>query len=251
MQMRKKVQKTVAARAAEKDGRSSTGPQPAGAPKRRERKRAHQQRAIDTRNQLIAAAAKGFAKHGFEGVSTRMISKAAGVQHTLITYHFGTKEDLWRAVMTEMHGLYKTKMQDRLKGVRKSDDVTKLRVFWEEFIRFAALHPEWHALMSQVAGSSDERLKWLVDNIARTSIEDTVELIRSSQKAKRFVEGDPYMLFYLLLGAATRIYMVSAEFEAITGRSMFNIDTVEQHIKTCMGIFFIDPPRTRPRARAK
>lgn len=249
--MRKKFYKPVGAHALERAVRPAAPAVPSRVSRAQGRKRAHQQRAIDTREQLIAAAAKGFAKHGFEGVSTRMISKAAGVQHTLITYHFGTKDGLWRAVMTEMHGRYRKKMDERLKDVHKSDDVTKLRVFWEEFIRFAALHPEWHALMSHVAGSSDERLEWLMDNVARNSIEDNVNLIRSAQKAKRFVEGDPYMLFYLLLGAATRIYMVSAEFEALTGRSMKDINSVEQHIKTCMSIFFIDPPKARDAPRAK
>jgi AcrR family transcriptional regulator len=245
--MRKKAQQAVAAREVDVGGRQvSLRPAPSPrALRSRERVRAHQQRAIDTREQLIAAAAKGFAKHGFEGVSTRMISKAAGVQHTLITYHFGTKEGLFRAVMTDMHNKYRQKMDERLKHVRKSDDVTKLRVFWEEFIRFGAMHPEWHALMSRVAGSSDDHLKWLVDTVARSSIEEAVGLIRSAQKAKRFVQGDPYMLHYLLLGAASRIYMVSGEFAAITGKSMFNIDLVEQHISTCMSLFFIDPPESK------
>lgn len=55
---------------------------------------------VDHRNhesklELIKAAGKLFAEHGFEGVSTRKIAKSASVNLGLIHYHFGTKENLY------------------------------------------------------------------------------------------------------------------------------------------------------------
>lgn len=53
---------------------------------------------IETRERIIATAARLFAKFGFHGVSLRQIAKEAGVQASLAQYHFKTKESVFRAV---------------------------------------------------------------------------------------------------------------------------------------------------------
>ena len=52
-----------------------------------------------TRRALVAAAAEVFAEHGFEAASVRTITAAAGVNQGAITYHFGGKDGLYRAVL--------------------------------------------------------------------------------------------------------------------------------------------------------
>ena len=48
---------------------------------------------------LIEAAGPLFAARGFDGVSTREVTRAAGVNLSAITYHFDGKEGLYRAVL--------------------------------------------------------------------------------------------------------------------------------------------------------
>lgn len=48
---------------------------------------------------LLNAAERLFAEHGFFGTAMRDITKLAGVPHGLATYHFKTKDDLFRAVV--------------------------------------------------------------------------------------------------------------------------------------------------------
>jgi len=66
---------------------------------RRERpsKRAEQQRSIETRASILNAAIAEFAERGFEGASIRAIADRLGLQHPLITYHYRSKDILWRA----------------------------------------------------------------------------------------------------------------------------------------------------------
>lgn len=52
----------------------------------------------DLRLRLLEAAIDVFGRHGFEGASTRMLAKAAGVNLQAIPYHFGGKEGLYLAV---------------------------------------------------------------------------------------------------------------------------------------------------------
>jgi len=61
------------------------------------RKRAEQQRSLTTRASILNAAIAEFAERGFDGASIRAIADRLGLQHPLITYHYRSKDILWRA----------------------------------------------------------------------------------------------------------------------------------------------------------
>src|SRR3981189_2758486 len=63
----------------------------------RPRQRAEQQRSVETRGAILDAAINEFAERGFEGASIRAIADRLGLQHPLITYHYRSKDILWRA----------------------------------------------------------------------------------------------------------------------------------------------------------
>lgn len=53
------------------------------------------------RGQILAAATTQFGEHGYLETTIRMVGKAAGVDAKLVHYYFGTKEDLFTAVIAE------------------------------------------------------------------------------------------------------------------------------------------------------
>lgn len=53
----------------------------------------------DAKEKLIEAGEKLFAEKGLSGVSIRELSKEAGANSALISYHFGGKEGLYKAVL--------------------------------------------------------------------------------------------------------------------------------------------------------
>lgn len=55
----------------------------------------------DTETKLIETAIGLFAKKGFTGVSIRELAREANVNSALISYHFGGKEGLYKAVMED------------------------------------------------------------------------------------------------------------------------------------------------------
>jgi AcrR family transcriptional regulator len=56
-----------------------------------------------TRDSILKAATKVFAKHGFAGGRVEQISKAAKSYDRMIYYYFGSKEELFIAVLEEMY----------------------------------------------------------------------------------------------------------------------------------------------------
>jgi AcrR family transcriptional regulator len=55
--------------------------------------------SLDTRTQILDAAERLFADHGFRGTSVRAITDLAGVNLASVGYHFGSKADLLVAVI--------------------------------------------------------------------------------------------------------------------------------------------------------
>jgi TetR/AcrR family transcriptional regulator len=203
--------------------------------------RQRQQRALDTRERILAAALVEFAEHGFAGASTRAVAAAAGVQHPLVNYHFKSKQGLWQAVLAATAGQFMAQFGDRIAGLRGVDDVTKLRLVQEDFVRFSAAHPYFHQLMSQESRQPSKQLSAMVKEFVRPYFAEITALIRSAQRAGYYVEGDPYHLQYLFIGAATRIFSLAAEVKLIAGASPFAPQMLEQHVEACLGLFFRSP----------
>ena len=61
----------------------------------------HESRAASlTKERILDAAEALFMEHGFEATSLRAITTAAGVNLAAVNYHFGSKEELFQAVLT-------------------------------------------------------------------------------------------------------------------------------------------------------
>ncbi len=56
----------------------------------------------DTKNKLLKIAAEMFARHGYEGVSTRELAQKAKVNLSAINYYFGSKQNLYQAVIDDI-----------------------------------------------------------------------------------------------------------------------------------------------------
>src|SRR5947199_662629 len=53
-----------------------------------------------TKGRILNTAEELFMEHGFEATSLRQITAAAGVNLAAVHYHFGSKEELFQAVLT-------------------------------------------------------------------------------------------------------------------------------------------------------
>ena len=79
---------------------------------------------LDARLVLLQTAARLFAEHGFEAVSTRMLAKEAGVNMAMIAYYFGSKEKLFEAIIDE----YIPKTREALLNIVQQNITS-----WEKF----------------------------------------------------------------------------------------------------------------------
>ena len=56
--------------------------------------------SADTKTRILDAAEQLFMEHGFEATTLRQLTAAAAVNLAAVNYHFGSKEELFQAVLT-------------------------------------------------------------------------------------------------------------------------------------------------------
>jgi AcrR family transcriptional regulator len=185
-----------------------------------------QQRAA-TRERIVEAAAEAFAEKGFRGASTRDIAGLAGANQGLITYHFRTKDELWRAAAGHVFGMLRIRLGERLSAHEPDDPRERVREAIREYVRFAAAHPELFRLMVEEGKSAEERMQWLVDTHLKTLYEGFVrfgELLGDGLDPAR----QPHA-YYVLAGAASLIFAVAPECRRLTGLDPETKQAVETH----------------------
>jgi AcrR family transcriptional regulator len=117
--------------------------------------------AVDA-GEILDAALRAFARHGFDGVSVRTLNRELGVSHNLIHQRFGSKPELWRAAVDHGFG----RLVRHMEGVFDptiSDPLDQLALAIRSFIVFSAEHPELLALMDIEARQDTDRLDYIYE----------------------------------------------------------------------------------------
>ena len=106
------------------------------------------------RDELTSAAYRSIAEHGFEGLRTRDVAAAVGVNVATLHYYFPSKEDLIRSVV----GFTMSRFQTTLAS--EGSAVERLRGHFKGLRRLARAEPEVFAVMAELwmRGTRDEAL---------------------------------------------------------------------------------------------
>ncbi|SEF21744.1 DNA-binding transcriptional regulator, AcrR family [Amycolatopsis pretoriensis] len=147
--------------------------------------------AADTRERILEAAAALLVAEGRDGLSTRAVSAAAGVQPPALYRLFGDKDGLLDAVAAYGFDEYLT--SKRALG-STGDAVEDLRRGWDLHIEFGLSRPEFYVLMygdarpgrtSPAAREAEAMLRGIVERVAtagrlRVSVERAARLVHAT-----------------------------------------------------------------------
>lgn len=176
-----------------------------------------------TRQRIVEAAVACFSELGFRGASTREIARRAGTNQGLISYHFRSKDELWRAAADRLFGLLRASLGESLAGLASRDPRTRAREGIREYVRFNAAHPELFRFMVEQGKHDDARMQWLVDTHLRPLYEG---LRRLGLGADGLLEPHAY---YALAGAGSVLFAVAPECRRLTGLDPVTREAVETH----------------------
>jgi AcrR family transcriptional regulator len=192
-----------------------------------------------TRERILFAALDLFSERSFEGASTRLIAEKAGVQQPLLTYHFGTKEELWRAAVGQLFEDLAGSLAERVAGLRGVEDEAVAKLVVADFVRFSAAHPQLHRIIMQECKSEGDRLAWLVAQHIRPLYEGAVALLEPLKAAGKVRDVSAAHLYYLLTGAAATIFVLAPECRLLTGVDPLDPSEVERHVDAVISMLFV------------
>jgi len=179
-----------------------------------------------TRERILEAAVETFAEKGFLGSSTREIARRASANQGLITYHFRSKDELWRAAADSIFKRLGSQLAQRLDALDLSDPRERAREAIRQYVRFAAAHPELFRIMVDEGRVADDRMKWLVDTHLRPRFEaispGLIDVVGIDESLV------PHA-FYVLAGAASLMFAVAPECRRLTGLDPLTAQAVETH----------------------
>lgn len=99
---------------------------------------------------LLEVGAKLFAKHGLEGTSVRDIAQEAETNVCMISYHFGGKENLYRACLEEYGRLRLEGMKGLLDPPGSEDEFkVRLKLFVTSLVESQAKYPEFSRILAK------------------------------------------------------------------------------------------------------
>ena len=180
----------------------------------------------DTRNRIVAAAAKAVSEKGFRAASTREIAARAGVNQGLISYYFQTKQELWKAAAGRILDQLMEALEQHLEDLDAADGRARARERIREYVRFVAAHPELFRLMVEEGKQADARMRWLVDTHLRPLYERFARLAGNNLGLKRAFL--PHA-FYAMAGGASMIFAIRPECRRLTGLDPADEQVVETH----------------------
>ncbi len=119
--------------------------------------------AQKTKKKIMMAALKVFAREGYPDASMRAIADEAGTTHSLISHHFGSKEQLWKTLVD--FGLEKRTLQ--LKQIIDSGKYqSPVELFKETItshIMFFAKHSELAKILLHANGRTGPHFTYILE----------------------------------------------------------------------------------------
>jgi TetR/AcrR family transcriptional regulator len=195
----------------------------------RPRKRAEQQRSLETRGAILDAAIAEFAERGFEGASIRAIADRLGLQHPLITYHYRSKDILWRAAAE--HAFAQIRAGWDTSAPENSDlpPLDRLREEYATLFRYTVAFPEFHRFMRQEAFTNNPRLKWVAKTVVAPLLERLIPQIVAAQRQGLLPAVDPILFHYMMVSLTATLSGFGPEMQVTGGLSPENAKVIETY----------------------
>lgn len=166
------------------------------------------------RERILAAAIRSFADNGYDGTTTAGVARAAGVTQPLVHRHFESKQGLWYAAMDQVFA--DVRLFTAPDPTLPPTDALEHAI--AGFVRLSSERPEVHKIILREGSAKSERLSYLVDRYLRDMFRGVVDILRAAQGAGLLdATIRPELLLFLVLGAGSHLFSVSALAQSTLG----------------------------------
>ena len=158
--------------------------------------------AAGTKERILDAAQELFGAHGLEGTSLRAVTAAAGVNLAAVNYHFGSKEELFRAVVRRVLGPVTDEHRRRIEELGGGEPSVEelLEAFVGPFARLTLGREDRSLarLVGRILTDSDEEIRR--QTFEQTRETDAMYLEAFGRSLPHLSRGELLWRFYAVLG---------------------------------------------------
>ena len=167
----------------------------------------------DTRERLLAAAEKHFARYGYSGTSIRDLGSALGIASSSVLYHVGSKRKLYALVLQRISD----SLSSVLRHIEDGSGADMMQQFAERLMSWSELHPYYVQIVVHEMMENPDRLgevhRWLLAGF----MQDALGLSARATARQNGNKVDADMVLMLILGAVTNFHISLPTFMALRG----------------------------------
>lgn len=189
-----------------------------------------------SREKLLDAAIELFADWGFEPVSTTAVAKAAGLTQSMVHYHFGAKEQLWREAVARLmrrRGRFFPVGRFELNDVNPLD---RLRILVRRLVEANAAEPHYMRIITHEAMANTSRFSWLMETYVRPGIAPFDAAISAAMDAGHIRRMPVHDVSNLITSAASMPFSIAAVTKAMYGHDVDERTRVSTYSDSVMEI---------------
>lgn len=168
--------------------------------RQRGRKAGDEQESQKSREAILDAALKAFAREGYDGASMPKIARLAGIAPPLIHYYFGSKENLWRETVDHSLGELRREAIAICAATRALAPLDRLRALLQAHSEFAAKWPDHFFMIIAEARSDSERFDWVQEHYTGVLFEQVLDILRDARAGNTIRDLDLEQIAIMLVG---------------------------------------------------
>ena len=190
----------------------------------------------DARERLQLEAMKLFAAHGLDGTTTRMISEATDLNVSLISYYFGGKEGLYKAILQkhvqdvqlQAQGIFElTRMSD----FTKETFVRLLSMVADTIIRENIEHPEMKNIVFREMTAGMPHAKEIFNEVFEQLGQAFMAFVELG-KQKKFIRHDlNSRLFIMMFIHSLDFYIMSSRCDSHLAQDSFKLPQQSEDLR--------------------
>jgi len=205
--------------------------------KKRKVGRPKEHKSLDT-DKVLRIALKSFAEKGFGGLSLKSLAEKTGVAVSLLNYHFGNKEALWKKSL-KLVGLKITKeLDDLFTIIDDMDGLEKLKLLNKKLVHISANHPEFQQVIVQEVFSNSSRSTWLIEELLGPIYYNMETIIAEEIKKGRIRNIPQAHLTSFIIGSITTFFSRSYQMQKAYGVDSFSKEAIDAHAKFINELLF-------------
>lgn len=199
-----------------------------------------------TKSKLLQAGINVFSNHGYSGGSIRQIADLAGTNIASVTYHYGSKKQLWQAVFTYLQEQMIEAIfvdEDKWRDMLPYDRVKSTT---RSYVRFCARHPELHRISMFEMIHGGEMLEWMNERKLALFSMKSIEWVSLAQDEGVYSSDvSAIHLHFITTHAANSIFLLSPHIRATFGIDVFEEEQIEKFTDAIISLFLNNKPEAQ------